>query len=244
MRGGVSMWRLIGGLLVVGAVIFFLEGYAGRGLVLLSPFLLFGAVVVALYFYFLRKNRLERETREAAGAEERRRLEAYREEKAEKLKPLRDRVVADLRLVEAALAREKERLTGKLAEARAAGAPPAKVAALEDCVRLLDSTLTVRHRDDPTVVPQFEMGSYRVWPQENVGEDWSMRPVYRAYESVEGANSTWPTRDLRSAAEVAELVLGAWADSVRASWPTLVDELGLSGHSARALPVPAAPATT
>ena len=239
LRGGMSMWRLIGGLLVVGAVIFFLEGYAGRGLVLLAPFLLFGAAVVVLYLFFLRKGRLERETRVAAEADERRRLDAYREEKAAKIGPLRDRVLADLAVVEASLAREKERLAAKLAAERAAGAPPAKIAALEDCARMLEGALQVKHRDDIALVPQLEIGIYRVWPQESVGEDWSVRPVYRAYESVEGTNSTWPTRDFRSPAEITDLVLGAYADMVRTSWPMLVDELGLSAYSARALPVPA-----
>ena len=239
MRGGMSMWRLIGGLLVVGAVIFFLEGYAGRGLVLLSPFLLFGAVVLVLGLYFVGRNRKEAEARAKAEADEQARHAIIRDGMAAQVKPLRDRVLADLAVIEASLAREKERLAAKLAAERAVGAPPAKIAALEDCARVLEGALQVKHRDNIAVVPQFEIGSYRVTPKESVGKDWSVSPLYRAYESVEGSNTTWPTRDLSSVAEVTDLVLGAYADMVRTSWPMLVDELGLSGYSARALPVPA-----
>lgn len=231
------MWRLIGGVLIVLAAIFFLQGYPERGLVLLAPFFLFGAVVLVLGLYFVGKNRKEADARVKAEADERARHASFRDGMAAQVKPLRDRVLADLAVIEASLAREKERLAAKLAAERAAGAPPAKIAALEDCARMLEGALEVKHRDDIAVVPQFEIGNYHVTPTESVGEDWSVRPVYRAYESVEGGNTTWPTRDLSSVAEVTDLVLGAYADMVRTSWPMLVDELGLAGYSARNLPV-------
>ena len=230
------MWQIIGGLLVVGAVIFFIQGYPGRAFLLLSPFLLFGLLVAILAFFQSAKRQAERRRRDEAEAADKARRDVHRRQEAADLKPLTDRLAQDIAVVEAAVARQKDLVARKLAEARAAGAPRAKIDALTTCSSYLEDAFRVPDRERD-LLPRlhFGMSSYYALPQKVVGQDWSQGLVYYAYRDSD--LSDWPARHLSSAAELVDLALGDFADRVRHGWPQLVDELELTGYSATSLPV-------
>ncbi len=236
------MWQIIGGLLIVGAVIFFIQGYPGRAFVLLSPFLLFGLVVLVMAFFMSAKRNAELRKRKEAEAEEKRLDDVRRQQDIEEIRPLRERVMADIAVVEAAVARQRNLVTQKLAEARAAGAPKAKIDALAGCAGYLEWAFHVPDRDLLTQLPRLHFGtsSYYAQPQKVVQQDWSEGVVYHVFLDID-SSATWPARHFNDAAELVALALGAYADRVRYQWPQLIDELELSGYSAKSLPVPPSP---
>ncbi len=225
------MWGMIGGLMVVGAVIFFVQGYPGRALVLLSPFALFGVVVLLLTLYQSAKNRRTQRLRQAAEDEQKMRQAMRNREEAHKIRAVRDRALSDIAELEAALTRQRSLTAQRLSESRQAGAPSPKIEALEHCERDLQNALTVYDREIHWVLPRLRLArTFHAQVTAKVASDWSEEVAYTVWQESDGTEY-WRTREVRTAGDLAAIALGAHADGIRKSWPQLIEELSLEHYS-------------
>lgn len=225
------MWGMIGGLLVVGAVIFFVQGYPGRALVLLSPFALFALVVLVLTLYQSAKSRQTQRLSEAAEEEQQMREAMRNQEEAHKIRAMRDQVLSDIAELEAALARQRSLTAQRLSESRQAGAPAPKIEALEQCERDLQDALKVSGLEMDWQFPRLRIaGTFHAQVTARVASDWSEEVAYTVWQESEGTKY-WRTREVRSAGDLAAIALGAHADGIRQKWPQLIEELSLEGYS-------------